>query len=121
MDKLEEFIREHEITEVECLVPDMSGIARGKIIPAEKLLRILRERGMPIPESVFVQTVTGDYPDEKLTSASMGDVYMIPDNNTVRLVTRNGTETWPDLPKEEVARRLVERIAAWFAANTANA
>jgi len=32
MDKLEEFIREHEITEVECLVPDMSGIARGKII-----------------------------------------------------------------------------------------
>lgn len=43
------------------------------------------------------------------------------DNNTVRLVTRNGTETWPDLPKEEVARRLVERIAAWFAANTANA
>ena len=29
MDKLEEFIREHEITEVECLVPDMSGIARG--------------------------------------------------------------------------------------------
>ncbi len=86
MDKLEEFIREHEITEVECLVPDMSGIARGKIIPAEKLLRILRERGMPIPESVFIQTVTGDYPDGELISPSMGDVYMVPDNNTVRLV-----------------------------------
>ena len=86
MDKLEEFIREHEITEVECLVPDMSGIARGKIIPAEKLLRILRERGMPIPESVFVQTVTGDYPDAELISPTNGDVYMIPDNNTVRLV-----------------------------------
>ena len=86
MDKLEEFIREHEITEVECLVPDMSGIARGKIIPAEKLLRILRERGMPIPESVFIQTVTGDYPEGELISPSMGDVYMVPDNNTVRLV-----------------------------------
>jgi glutamine synthetase len=86
MDKLEEFIREHEITEVECLVPDMSGIARGKIIPAEKLLRILRERGMPIPESIFIQTVTGDYPEGELISPSMGDVYMIPDNNTVRLV-----------------------------------
>jgi glutamine synthetase len=86
MDKLEEFIREHEITEVECLVPDMSGIARGKIIPAEKLLRILRERGMPIPESIFIQTVTGDYPDGELISPSMGDVYMVPDNNTVRLV-----------------------------------
>jgi len=86
MDKLEEFIREHSITEVECLVPDMSGIARGKIIPADKLLRILRERGMPLPESVFFQTVTGDYPDEDLMSPSMGDVYMVPDENTVRLV-----------------------------------
>lgn len=86
MDKLEEFIREHEITEVECLVPDMSGIARGKIIPADKLLRILRERGMPIPESIFIQTVTGDYPEGELISPSMGDVYMQPDNATVRLV-----------------------------------
>jgi glutamine synthetase len=86
MDKLESFIREHKITEVECLVPDMSGIARGKIIPAEKLLRILRERGMPIPESVFVQTVTGDYPDEELISATRGDVYMKPDENSLRLV-----------------------------------
>ncbi len=86
MDKLEEFIREHEITEVECLVPDMSGIARGKIIPAEKLLRILRERGMPIPETVFIQTVTGDYPDGDLISPSVSDVYMVPDHNTMRLV-----------------------------------
>ncbi len=86
MDKLEEFIRQHKSTEVECLVPDMSGIARGKIIPAEKLLRILRERGMPIPESVFLQTVTGDYPDGDVMSPSLGDVYMVPDYSTVRLV-----------------------------------
>ena len=86
MDKLEEFIRQHKITEVECLVPDMSGIARGKIIPAEKLLRILRERGMPIPESVFLQTVTGDYPDGDVMSPSLGDVYLQPDYDTVRLV-----------------------------------
>lgn len=86
MDKLEKFIRENKITEVECLVPDMSGIARGKIIPAEKLLRILRERGMPIPESVFVQTVTGDYPDGDIMSPSLGDVYMVPDEATIRHV-----------------------------------
>jgi glutamine synthetase len=88
MDKLEEFIREHQITEVECLVPDMSGIARGKIIPADKLLRILRERGMPLPETVFIQTVTGDYPDDldDFVNPSYGDVYMTPDEATVRLV-----------------------------------
>ena len=88
MDKLEEFIREHKIAEVECLVPDMSGIARGKIIPADKLLRILRERGMPLPETVFVQTVTGDYPDDidNHVSETYGDVYITPDEATVRLV-----------------------------------
>jgi len=88
MDKLEKFIREHQITEVECLVPDMSGIARGKIIPAEKLLRILRERGMPLPETVFIQTVTGGHPDnlDNFVSPSYGDVYLTPDDNTVRLV-----------------------------------
>lgn len=88
MDRLEEFIREYAITEVECMVPDMSGIARGKIIPADKLLRILRERGMPIPESIFIQTVTGDYPEkeETLMHPSLGDVFMVPDLNTVRVV-----------------------------------
>ncbi len=34
------------------------------------------------------------------------------EDNTVHLVTGSGVETWPTLPKEEVAARLVERIAA---------
>lgn len=41
---------------------------------------------MPIPESIFIQTVTGDYPEGDLISPSMGDVYMKPDENTIRLV-----------------------------------
>jgi phosphopantothenoylcysteine decarboxylase/phosphopantothenate--cysteine ligase len=34
------------------------------------------------------------------------------DRNTVHLVTAAGVETWPTLTKDEVARRLVERLAA---------
>jgi phosphopantothenoylcysteine decarboxylase/phosphopantothenate--cysteine ligase len=41
------------------------------------------------------------------------------ERNTVRLVTRQGVEAWPDLPKDEVAQRLVGRIVDWFARNTA--
>jgi phosphopantothenoylcysteine decarboxylase/phosphopantothenate--cysteine ligase len=41
------------------------------------------------------------------------------DRNSVRLVTRNGIEDWPELPKGEVAARLVARIGDWFADNTA--
>jgi phosphopantothenoylcysteine decarboxylase/phosphopantothenate--cysteine ligase len=42
------------------------------------------------------------------------------ERNAVRLVTRDGIENWPDLPKEEVAQRLASRIAKWFAANVVN-
>ena len=30
------WLKERHITEVECLVPDITGNARGKIIPADK-------------------------------------------------------------------------------------
>jgi len=87
MSLLETFIKDHRITEVECLVPDLSGIARGKILPAEKFLRILRDRGLRMPEAIFVQTVTGDFPDdEDVTGPENSDIYMIPDGSTIRLV-----------------------------------
>jgi phosphopantothenoylcysteine decarboxylase / phosphopantothenate---cysteine ligase len=41
------------------------------------------------------------------------------DRNTVHLVTATDVEDWPDLPKAEVARRLVARAAQWLAEHTA--
>jgi phosphopantothenoylcysteine decarboxylase/phosphopantothenate--cysteine ligase len=41
------------------------------------------------------------------------------DRNTVHLITAEGVESWPELDKTEVARRLVARAAAWLAENTA--
>jgi len=37
------------------------------------------------------------------------------DRNTVRLVSAGGVEAWPDLPKEEVARRIIARVVAKLA------
>ena len=45
---------------------------------------------------------------------SPGTGVMGGDRNTVHLVTAAGVETWPTLDKDEVARRLVERLA-WTA------
>ena len=42
MQDIETFLKEHRIDEVECLVPDMAGIARGKILPAQKFLDGMR-------------------------------------------------------------------------------
>jgi glutamine synthetase len=59
----ETWIRDNGIGEVECLVPDMNGIIRGKVVPAQKFLEIERNKGLRIPSSVFQITVTGEYPD----------------------------------------------------------
>ena len=59
--EIQQFFRDHGISEVEAIIPDMAGIARGKIMPAEKFAE---DDGMRLPESIFLQTVTGDYPLE---------------------------------------------------------
>ena len=41
------------------------------------------------------------------------------DRNTVHLVTADGVESWPELDKAEVARRLVARAAEWLSQHTA--
>ena len=41
------------------------------------------------------------------------------DRNSVHLVTAEGVESWPELDKVEVARRLVARAARWVVEHTA--
>jgi glutamine synthetase len=78
-----EWMREHRITEVECIVPDMTGVARGKIVPKDKFIS---EPEMRLPEVVLIQTVTGDYPDDSVLDPVDADMILQPDQNTIRFV-----------------------------------
>jgi glutamine synthetase len=82
---LKRWLKERRITEVECLVPDITGNARGKIIPAAKFSH---DYGTRLPEGIFATTVTGDYPDnyDELVSPSDSDMLLRPDPDTVRVV-----------------------------------
>ena len=40
-DNFEQWLNDNSITEVECLVPDLGGIARGKILPTNKFLHLI--------------------------------------------------------------------------------
>ena len=42
-DNFEQWLRDNSITEVECLVPDLGGIARGKILPTNKFIQGLKK------------------------------------------------------------------------------
>lgn len=82
-----EWCSEHRITEIECLVPDLSGIARGKILPTQKFLKGIANEAHRMPESMFTQTVTGDFPETYgLVPVMDMDVVLHPDASTMRPV-----------------------------------
>jgi glutamine synthetase len=60
------WLNDRRVTEIECLVPDLTGVARGKILPRTKFTD---ERGMRMPEAVLGMTVTGNYPENDLPYA----------------------------------------------------
>lgn len=85
--RFEEWIEERKISEVECLVADMSGTARGKILPPKKFLKGHRSQGLRIPEEVFTLTINGRFVSEtNAVSDSAIDIYMQPDIETIRFV-----------------------------------
>jgi glutamine synthetase len=86
MIDLREWFAEHHVTEVECLVPDITGIPRGKITPAQKFLD---GGALRLPEAIFIQSVTGEYPpdeEDRLTDPAIIDITLKADASTVRLV-----------------------------------
>ena len=83
----EGWIRDNAIDEVECLVPDMSGVPRGKILPAQKFLKGLASRSLRVPEELFILTVTGRYwTDPTATNPASIDVTLEPVIETLRRV-----------------------------------
>ncbi|MGD8429707.1 MAG: glutamine synthetase family protein [Ectothiorhodospiraceae bacterium] len=122
-DSLRQWFGERGITEVECLVPDMTGTPKGKIMPAAKYLNAGTPR---LPDSIFIQTAAGDYPedDERIWNPIDQDMELVPDPNTLRLVPwveeptaqlihdcryLNGTPV--DLSPRYVLRRVLELYA----------
>jgi glutamine synthetase len=81
---MKDWIEKHQISDVECIVPDMVGAACGKIMPASKFAgdTVLR-----LPKAIFLQSVTGDYPKlfQKINPLDV-DMLLKPDSSTLRLL-----------------------------------
>lgn len=84
-DDLAAWLRYHGIEEVDCAVPDIAGVARGKTMPAEKFAQL---SPVHLPISIFYQTITGDYvgfeEGEQQILYAEGDLKMVPDLATIR-------------------------------------
>lgn len=53
-----DFLEGQRLDEVECVIADLPGIARGKAVPASKFAR---QEFFHLPDSVFYQTITGGW------------------------------------------------------------
>ncbi|WP_170325375.1 glutamine synthetase family protein [Ruegeria arenilitoris] len=52
------YIEGQRLDEVECIISDLPGIARGKAVPASKFAK---QSYFHLPDSIFYQTITGDW------------------------------------------------------------
>ena len=52
------YLDQHRLDEVECVIADLPGIARGKAVPAAKWEK---QQFFHLPNSIFFQTITGDW------------------------------------------------------------
>ena len=93
VENFEKWLKENVITEIECLVPDLGGIARGKILPTKKFIQGLRDDTHRLPQSIFIQTISGGFAtedDEELPHDVYNptdiDVKLKPDFNTIRII-----------------------------------
>ncbi|WP_426343855.1 glutamine synthetase family protein [Pseudoduganella sp. R-32] len=85
---MDEWLNDKRVTEIECLVPDLTGVARGKILPRAKFTEV---RGMRIPEAVLGMTVTGNSPQDdaaydRAISPTDRDMVLKADPSTITMV-----------------------------------
>jgi glutamine synthetase len=80
-DFIQDWLTERHIEDVEAIVPDMAGAARGKVVPAAKF----GKGTMKMPEGVFAQTISGNYVSDP-DNVEDKDMWLVPDPETLRPV-----------------------------------
>ena len=118
---LRNWLDTNAIEEVEAVIPDMTGAAKGKIVPAKKYQE---DVGLRLPESIFGQTVDGEFPDEwEVLSEADGDIFLKPDPATVRIVPRASEPTaviihdcyyFDGRPVDVAPRQVLRRVLALY-------
>lgn len=66
-----EAIRALQPREIECVIPDLNGLPRGKALPAEAFLA---GQELRMARAIAIYTATGDFPDVKYTGESDPDM-----------------------------------------------
>ncbi|MCR8922866.1 glutamine synthetase family protein [Dasania sp. GY-MA-18] len=96
-----EWLKQHAIEEVECIIPNMVGNAIGKFISPEAFL----QNNSRMPESLLAMTVTGDYAEDHFDFMDPKDIdmFLTADCSTLRLVP------WAKKPTAQVVHSCFDK------------
>ena len=100
LEEAQAWFSRQNIEEIECVVPDLAGVARGKIMPVRKFLGT---PSMNLPLAVFYQTIAGEFPafEGSVTAVQADtDIFLTPDFATLA---------------EEAPRQVLRRVLALYA------
>jgi glutamine synthetase len=73
------YLEGRPIDEVECIVADLAGVARGKAMPGSKFAS---QSHFYLPNSIFFQTITGDWAEVMEDGYTEPDMILTPDFST---------------------------------------
>jgi len=123
-DKLPEAAREYiggrRVDEVECIIADIAGVARGKAMPASKFAK---QTHYFLPNSIFLQTITGEWADNPSGAFTEPDMILVPDFSTataapwtadVTLQVIHDAEDQDGVPVPTAPRNVLKRIVTLF-------
>jgi glutamine synthetase len=97
-----EWLSWRNIEDIECITPDIAGVPKGKMMPSSKFTS---ETSLALPNAVFRQTISGDYPEES------GDFRHDPLDSDLKLVPDLSTLTavpWEEDPTAQVICDIVD-------------
>ncbi|SLN47705.1 glutamine synthetase family protein [Roseisalinus antarcticus] len=117
------YLEAHRLDEVECVIADLPGIARGKAVPAAKFDRLTH---FHLPNSIFYQTITGDWGEDAASDGfTEPDMILRPDMDTATAApwASDGTlqvihdaYDQKDVPVPTSPRNVLKRVVALYKA-----
>ncbi len=120
----QDYRRGRRIEEVECIIPDLAGMSRGKSMPVYKFGPT---QNFFLPISLFYQTITGEYVDmenienqwtehDVVLRPDMATASAVPWSDDVTLQVINDLETRDGEPVAVAPRNVLKRVLGFYAA-----
>lgn len=92
-EQLSEWFQKYRIADVACLVPDLTGIARGKSMTPALFLSSMKNDQLRIPEGIYTTNVQGAMVYNEHIVNTEKDLVLKPDLSTLHLVDWNADTT----------------------------